>query len=84
MPDTHSDTSVANTAGGEPILAPDPADPVARLEKAALEIALQHPHLMSVSQWQEFARVEFRYRMHRENFSRHHTRGLHGSTRCRG
>lgn len=66
MPDTHSDTSVANTAGGEPILAPDPADPVARLEKAALEIALQHPHLMSVSQWQEFARVEFRYRMHRE------------------
>lgn len=63
MPDTHSDTSVANTAGGEPILAPDP---VARLEKAALEIALQHPHLMSVSQWQEFARVEFRYRMHRE------------------
>ena len=63
---THSDTSVANTAGGEPILAPDPADPVARLEKAALEIALQHPHLMSVSQWQEFARVEFRYRMHRE------------------
>ena len=66
MPDTHSDTSVANTAGEEPILAPDPADPVARLEKAALEIALQHPHLMSVSQWQEFARVEFRYRMHRE------------------
>ena len=66
MPDTHSDTSVANTGGGEPILAPDPADPVARLEKAALEIALQHPHLMSVSQWQEFARVEFRYRMHRE------------------
>ena len=66
MSPTHSDTSVANTAGGEPILAPDPADPVARLEKAALEIALQHPHLMSVSQWQEFARVEFRYRMHRE------------------
>lgn len=66
MPDTHSDTSVVNTGGGEPILAPDPADPVARLEKAALEIALQHPHLMSVSQWQEFARVEFRYRMHRE------------------
>lgn len=66
MPDTHGDASVANTAGGEPILAPDPADPVARLEKAALEIALQHPHLMSVSQWQEFARVEFRYRMHRE------------------
>ena len=45
---------------------PNPADPIARLERTCLEIALQHPNLMSVPQWQEFARVSFRYRTHQE------------------
>ena len=50
----------------EEFLTPDPRDPVARLEKAALEIALQHPELISVEQWRNLATVQFRYRTHRE------------------
>lgn len=50
----------------EEFLTPDPTDPVARLEKAALEIALQHPELISVEQWRTLATVQFRYRTHRE------------------
>lgn len=50
----------------EEFLTPDPRDPVARLEKAALEIALQHPELISVEQWRNLAAVQFRYRTHRE------------------
>ena len=50
----------------EEFLTPDPNDPVARLEKAALEIALQHPELISVEQWRNLATVQFRYRTHRE------------------
>lgn len=50
----------------EEFLTPDPRDPVARLEKAALEIALQHPELISVEQWRNLAIVQFRYRTHRE------------------
>ena len=50
----------------EEFLTPDPRDPVARLEKAALEIALQHPELISVEQWRNLVTVQFRYRTHRE------------------
>ncbi len=50
----------------EEFLTPDPTDPIARLEKAALEIALQHPELISVEQWRTLATVQFRYRTHRE------------------
>ena len=50
----------------EEFLTPDPRDPVVRLEKAALEIALQHPELISVEQWRNLATVQFRYRTHRE------------------
>lgn len=50
----------------EEFLTPDPRDPVARLEKAAIEIALQHPELISVEQWRNLATVQFRYRTHRE------------------
>lgn len=50
----------------EEFLTPDPRDPVARLEKAALEIALQHPELISVEQWRNLSTVQFRYRTHRE------------------
>ena len=35
-------------------------------KKAALEIALQHPELISVEQWRTLATVQFRYRTHRE------------------
>ena len=50
----------------EEFLTPAPRAPVARLEKAALEIALQHPELISVEQWRNLAAVQFRYRTHRE------------------
>ena len=56
----------ATTPAVEEFLTPDPRDPVARLEKAALEIALQHPELISVEQWRNLATVQFRYRTHRE------------------
>lgn len=56
----------ASAPAVEEFLTPDPRDPVARLEKAALEIALQHPELISVEQWRNLATVQFRYRTHRE------------------
>ncbi|GGH63361.1 DNA primase [Rothia aerolata] len=47
-----------------PFEIPDLADPVARMEREALEVVIQLPHYLSVSQWQELAQVQFRYRMH--------------------
>lgn len=70
----HAQQSAQNAPTTEPqqeapqpeFFTPNPADPIARLERTCLEIALQHPNLMSVPQWQEFARVSFRYRTHQE------------------
>lgn len=45
---------------------PSIQDPVARVERAALESVLQLPQLVSYEQWQNFARSKFRYRVHRE------------------
>ena len=45
---------------------PSIQDPVARVERAALEAVLQLPQLVSYEQWQDFARSKFRYRVHRE------------------
>lgn len=43
---------------------PDMRDPVARAEHQALTIIVQHPHFLSVPQWQELAKSRFRYDMH--------------------
>ena len=50
----------------EEFLTPRPARPGCPPRKAALEIAPQHPELISVEQWRNLAIVQFRYRTHRE------------------
>ncbi|MFD1212521.1 DNA primase [Arthrobacter sp. GCM10027362] len=54
------------TGSGEPPAAPvpvftrpDPRDPVARMERQALEVALQQPALLDADQWQRFAGARF-------------------------
>ncbi|WP_026553991.1 DNA primase [Arthrobacter sp. 35W] len=44
----------------EPVYSrPDPNDPVVRMEREALEVVLQHPGLMTESDWRNFAGSEF-------------------------
>lgn len=38
---------------------PDPRDPVARMEREALEVVLQYPQLLAESQWERFADSRF-------------------------
>ncbi|WP_299165413.1 DNA primase [uncultured Arthrobacter sp.] len=38
---------------------PDPRDPVARMEREALEVVLQYPQLLDKSQWERFADSRF-------------------------
>ncbi|SDH93914.1 DNA primase [Arthrobacter subterraneus] len=38
---------------------PDPRDPVARMEREALEVVLQYPQLLDQSQWERFADSRF-------------------------
>ncbi|NKX49082.1 DNA primase, partial [Arthrobacter deserti] len=38
---------------------PDPRDPVVRMERQALEVALQQPALLDADQWQRFAQARF-------------------------
>ncbi|MCG2620424.1 DNA primase [Arthrobacter sp. I2-34] len=38
---------------------PDPRDPVVRMERQALEVALQQPALLDADQWQRFAGARF-------------------------
>lgn len=47
-----------------PFEQPDMSDPIAKLERDALEIVVQKPDYLSVEQWQELATVQYRYRMH--------------------
>lgn len=47
-----------------PFEVPDLQDPVARMEREALEAIIQVPHYINLSQWQELANVRYRYRMH--------------------
>ena len=47
-----------------PFEIPDMRDPVARMEREALEVVVQVPHYLSNAQWQELAKVQYRYRMH--------------------
>lgn len=43
---------------------PDPNDPSARMEREALEVIIQLPNYLTTEQWHEFAKVQFRYRLH--------------------
>ncbi|EMY33619.1 DNA primase [Arthrobacter crystallopoietes BAB-32] len=43
---------------------PDPRDPVARMERDALIVALQQPGLLDGEQWQRFTEVTFRAPAH--------------------
>jgi DNA primase len=43
---------------------PDPRDPVARMERQALEVALQQPALLDADQWQRFAGARFTAPVH--------------------
>lgn len=43
---------------------PDLSDPVARMEREALETTIQVPQLLTIEQWQQLTRVQFRYRLH--------------------
>ncbi len=43
---------------------PDLSDPVARMEREALEAIIQVPQLLTIEQWQQLTRVQFRYRLH--------------------
>lgn len=43
---------------------PDPNDPNARMEREALEAIIQMPNYLTNEQWHEFAKVQFRYRLH--------------------
>jgi DNA primase len=43
---------------------PDLSDPVARMEREALEVIVQVPQLLALEQWQQLTQVQFRYRMH--------------------
>jgi DNA primase len=45
---------------------PDPRDPAARMEREALEVLVQTPHLIEDSQWTVLASTRTRYRMHHE------------------
>lgn len=47
-----------------PFEIPDLRDPVARMEREALEVLIQVPHYLSHTQWQELTKVQYRYRMH--------------------
>lgn len=47
-----------------PFEQPDMSDPLAKLERDALEIVVQKPDYLSIEQWQELATVQYRYRMH--------------------
>ncbi|GAB3538536.1 DNA primase [Arthrobacter tecti] len=38
---------------------PDPRDPVARMEREALEVVLQHPEFLDAAQWERFADSRF-------------------------
>lgn len=43
---------------------PDPRDPVVRMERQALEVALQQPALLDADQWQRFAGARFTAPVH--------------------
>ncbi|MFI7496553.1 DNA primase [Kocuria sp. M4R2S49] len=51
-------------SGPAPVELPDPREPVARMEREALETVIQCPDLMLERHWEEFGLSAFRYRVH--------------------
>ncbi|WDF34349.1 DNA primase [Arthrobacter agilis] len=50
----------AAPAGDEPFYErPDPRDPIARMEREALEVVLQQPTLLTATQWESFSTSRF-------------------------
>ncbi|MHA7146344.1 DNA primase [Arthrobacter sp. TmT3-37] len=55
-----SPASVASATPGEPYFErPDPRDPIARMEREALEVVLQQPTLLTAAQWESFSTSRF-------------------------
>ncbi|MFI7581306.1 DNA primase [Kocuria kalidii] len=54
----------AETSGQAPVELPDPREPVARMEREALETVIQCPDLMQERHWEEFGLSVFRYPVH--------------------
>ena len=52
------------TSGPAPVELPDPREPVARMEREALETVIQCPDLMLARHWEEFGLSDFRYPVH--------------------
>ncbi|MFI7484263.1 DNA primase [Kocuria sp. M1R5S2] len=50
--------------GPPPVELPDPREPVARMEREALETVVQCPDLMLEDHWEEFSLSAFRYPVH--------------------
>ncbi|MEB2527494.1 DNA primase [Kocuria rosea] len=51
-------------SGPAPVELPDPREPVARMEREALETVIQCPDLMLARHWEEFGLSDFRYPVH--------------------
>ncbi|PWF81144.1 DNA primase [Kocuria rosea] len=51
-------------SGLAPVELPDPREPVARMEREALETVIQCPDLMLARHWEEFGLSAFRYPVH--------------------
>ncbi|BBE22265.1 DNA primase [Arthrobacter sp. MN05-02] len=52
--------SAASATPGEPSFErPDPRDPIARMEREALEVVLQQPTLLTPAQWESFSTSRF-------------------------
>ncbi len=59
-PDQHYRQSVPEPVLEQPAFSrPDPRDPAARMERQALEVALQHPELLDEGQWERFKAARF-------------------------
>ncbi|MBM7051341.1 MULTISPECIES: DNA primase [unclassified Rothia (in: high G+C Gram-positive bacteria)] len=61
---TEPATEQAPATGADAFEQPDMRDPVARMEREALEIIIQCPQLLGQGQWQELAKISFRYSVH--------------------
>ncbi|MCY0904627.1 DNA primase [Arthrobacter sp. H14-L1] len=59
-PGTHAGTQQAAVQSAAPRHErPDPKDPAVRMEREALEVALQQPGLLSTDDWAQFSEAEF-------------------------
>ncbi|MFW0155681.1 DNA primase [Rothia sp. P6271] len=61
-PDSSGEVVVQSAA--VPFEVPDSHDPLARLERTALEVLVQVPQEVPVDFWQQLVQVQYRYRLH--------------------